>query len=194
MQETIPYTPPWLQPAEGEERKAPLPRFDLRLGSIVERDAFDAELEGKWRAKQVPAFLMLEVAVRGLHALLPPDDAAQLEELLRAAHAPDAEALGQAELQQVKEAEEILAEHWTEYRLLVEQNARHDRIAPTLAFQRWCAGWDNVMDDAGASIAYERTALGEIPDATLRRLSPLAIRAAGYRALNLQYGAGEAKN
>jgi len=198
MREDIEYTPPWLTAVVGDgesgESPAALPTFTLRMGTILERDALDAELEGRFRAAQVPGFVLLEAAVAGVRHLLDADDAGAIEGLLRAAHAPDAEPLGPEELAQVREVEAILTEGWPEYAALVAQNTRHDRIAPTLAFQRWCSGWAHVTGIDGGPVVFERNARGEIPDAVLRRLPPIMIRAAGFRALNLQYGAGELKN
>lgn len=197
MREDIHYTPPWLLAVkEGEPAPDPaiLPGFTLRMGTILERDALDAELEGRFRAAPVAGFVLLEAAVAGVHHLLSAEDAGEIEGLLRAAQAADGEPLGPEELAQVREVEAILTDGWPEYRALVEQNARHDRIAPTLAFQRWCTGWANVTDGQGKPVEYERTPRGEIPDEVLRRVPPIMIRAAGFRALNLQYGVGELKN
>lgn len=196
MREEINYTPPWLElvAKDDPDAQALLPVFTLRMGTILEREALDADLEGRYRARQVPQWLMLEAAVRGVRALLETADAEQVEEMLRSAHAEDAQELDTAEREKVREVEEILSDHWPEYRQLTEQNARHDRTAPVLAFQRFCTGWQNVKGHDGEPVEFERNGRGEIPDALLRRLPPVVIRAVGFRAFNLQYGVGEAKN
>lgn len=196
MREEITYTPPWMELAtkDDPDAQAQLPMFTLRLGSIMEREALDADLEGRYRARQVPQWLMLEAAVRGARALLAPEEAEQIEEMLRSAHAEDTPDLTSPEIGKVREVEEILSEHWPEYRMLAEQNARHDRTAPVLAFQRFCTGWQNVKGHDGQPVEFERNGRGEIPDEVLRRLLPVMIRAAGFRAFNLQYGMSEVKN
>lgn len=207
MRETIQYTPAWLLPpdpqpadgaagaARGKSKPAALvPSFTLRFGTVVERSEMDADLEAEHNARQVPAYLMLEAAISGLRALLPPADAEQLEGLLRAAHAADGAELPAEDTARLSEVEDILARHWPEYRQLVQQNARFDRVAPVVAFQRYCTGWQNVTGIDGKPLEYARTPYGEIPEDVLRRLSPLVMRAVGFRAFNLQYGTGEAKN
>lgn len=196
MRETIHYTPHWLEAAVGDDKKAraKLPSFTLRMGSVLERESLDGELEGTHRAQQVASWLMLEAAINGIRALLDPADAEQMEALLRSAHGADGAQMSSVELGQVQEAEGILSEHWPEYRHLAEQNAQHDRLAPVLAFQRYCTGWENVKDGNGKPVVYERNARGDIPDHVLRRVPPIMIRAAGFKAFNLQYGMGEEKN
>ncbi len=182
------FTPEWLK--RGEEET--WPRFMLRAGPVLERDQFEAELEGRHRAGTVLPFQLLDVVVTGLRALLGPEEAAPLEELVRAEYG--GEELSPADRVVVKGATDALAEHWPEYQAAMEQEARRNAVLPTLAFVRWCQGWENVTDAAGEPVDYVRDALGRIPDEVLRRVPFTAIRAVGMRAYGLQYGRTELKN
>lgn len=203
MIETIRFTPPWLVPSDGEKGKkqgkqpAP-PTFTLRAGSIIERDQFEAELEGRFGAGMVLGFRLLEAAVGGVRALLG-EEGIELEELLRAEFAAAASSdrggeLSPQEKARLKATTEILARNWPEYAGLVEQEARRNQILPTLAFVQWCAGWENVVDREGAPVVYERGPTGDLPDHLLRRVPFTMIRAAGLEAYALQYGRAHAKN
>lgn len=199
----IRFTPPWLlaSPEPGGDKgkqavkPAAPPVFLLEAGSIVSRDQFEAELEGKYGAGMVLSFHLLEAALDGLRALLG-DDATEIEELLRAdlAATSDAEQLTPQEKAKVKAATEILAKHWPEYAALVERESRRSRLLPTLAFVQWCKGWENLVDANGEPIEYARSATGEIADELLRRVPFVMLRAAGLEAYGVQYGRTQAKN
>jgi hypothetical protein len=178
-------------PEEGEDRR---PAFRIRMASLIERSAFDAELEGRHQAAPVPAFVMLDVAIEGVRALLG-EEAAAIEELLRGAHADEGEGeLSPAERAQIAEVEAILAKSWPPYRQLVEQNARYRNLMPLLAFQRFVDDFENVTGLDGKPVAFARDKAGEIPDALLRRIHPALLYAVGNRAYHFQYAAGEEKN
>lgn len=203
MIEPIRFTPPWLVPAapagggkKGSGKIAPVPVFLLKAGTILERDQFEAELEGRHAAGMVLSFHLLEAAVGGLRALLGKEDAAEIEDLLRSDYSAAAGdgSLSPQERAKVKGATEILAKHWPDYSALVEQEARRSQILPTLAFVQWCSGWENVTDQDGAPVEYARGATGEIDDALLRRVPFTMIRSAGMAAYGLQYGRSQAKN
>jgi hypothetical protein len=137
---------------------------------------------------------MLDTAIAGVHALAG-DEAAELEELLRGFHGDDTRAeITPEERAQIAEIEGILAKSWPAYRQLVEQNARYRNLMPLLAFQRFIDDWQNVTGTDGKPVAFERDKSGAIPDAVLRRIHPALIYAAGNRAYNFQYAAGEEKN
>lgn len=201
MIETIPFTPPWLlRAAEAGGRKAKkppvLPSYVLRAGSIIERDQFEAELEGRYGAGMVMNFQLLEAAVSGVRALLG-EDGSEIEELLRADFSSSldgAEQLSPTDKAKLKSATEILGRSWPEYAGLVEREARRNSLLPTLAFARWCDGWENVTDREGKPVAFERDATGEIPDHVLRRVDFTQIRSAGLEAYAMQYGRSHAKN
>lgn len=179
-------------------KKSASPRFRIRMASLLERGEFDAELDGRHSASPVPAFIMLETAIAGVRALLEEDDAAEIEELLRAFHDPAAEGesgeVSPRQRQQVAEVQDVLAKSWPDYRQLVEQNARYRQLMPLLAFQRFVDGWENVTGTDGKPVEYERDKSGNIPDTVLRRIHPALLYAAGNRAYNFQYAAGEEKN
>ena len=188
----------WYRPGEKPEKgKDTRPGFRIRMASLIERGEFDAELEGRHGAAPVPPFVMLDTAIAGVNALLDGDEAAQIEELLRSFHADagaDRAAISKEERAQIAEIEAVLAKSWPAYRQLVEQNARYRNLMPLLAFQRFVEDWDNLTDDKGEAIPYERDKAGNIPDAILRRIHPALLYAAGNRAYSFQYGAGEEKN
>ena len=188
MLERITFTPKWLADAEGEAK----PAFSLRAGSVLERDKFEAELEGEHRAGLVLSFQLLEAALGGLQALLEPDAAEPLVALVQSEFG--GEDLSPTEKAQVKGATDILAEHWPPYRSLVEQEARRNALLPTLAFVRYCDGWENVKDDDGATVEYGRDKLGQLDASALRSIPFAQIRSAGLEAYKLQYGRHQAKN
>lgn len=203
MIETIRFTPPWLVAAKGgagakpKKQASALPVFILRAGSIIERDQFEAELEGRYAAGMVMNFQLLEAAVSGVRALLG-EDGGEIEELLRADFAAstggEADQLGAQDRAKLKTATEILTRSWPDYAALVEREAQRNALLPTLAFVRWCEGWENVTDREGQPLAFTRSALGDVPDAVLRALDFTVLRAAGMEAYRLQYGRSHAKN
>lgn len=173
------------------------PAFKIRMASLLERSEFEAELEGRYQASSVPAFVMLDTAVAGVNALLEGDDAAQIEELLRSFHEAGSEErgeIGKEDRARIAEIEGVLAKSWPAYRQLVEQNARYRNLMPLLAFQRFVEEWENVEGIDGKPVAFERDKGGTIPDAVIRRIHPSLIWAAGNRAYNFQYAVGEEKN
>ncbi len=192
MQDHVWYRP-GAAPADGE--KDTRPGFRIRMASLIERGEFDAELEGRYQAGSVPAFVMLDTAIAGIHGLLG-EEAGEIEELLRSFHGGEADRAeaSQEERAQIAAIEEILFKGWPPYRQLVEQNARYRNLMPLLAFQRFVDGWDNVEGIDGKPVEYARDKSGAVPDAVLRRIHPALIYAAGNRAYNFQYAAGEEKN
>jgi hypothetical protein len=180
------FTPAWLA------ERDPAPVFFLRAASILDRDAFEAELEGRYRAGMVPGFLMLDAAIAGVRALVDGDDAEALIELIRAEYG--GEKLPPEEQVKVKAATEILAAYWPDYAAGVEQEARRNAVLPTLAFLRWVDGWENLTGKDGEEIDYARSPRDGIADDLLRRIDPSTLRAAGLRAYAVQYGRTEAKN
>jgi hypothetical protein len=186
---------PGAEPAEGEADTRP--GFKIRMASLLDRGAFDAELEGRHHAAPVPPFVMLDTAIAGVHALLE-DEAEEVAELLRSFHgdadAEDRGAVSKEERAQIAEIESILAKSWPPYRQLVEQNARYRNLMPLLAFQRFVEDFDNVTGLDGKPVVFERDKAGTIPDALLRRIHPALLYAAGNRAYNFQYAGGEEKN
>lgn len=191
----------WYRPGEEPKEGAAdtRPAFRIRMASLIERGSFDAELEGRHQASPVPAFVMLDTAIAGVRALAG-DDSAELEELLRSFHGENGQSGGEraeisdAERGQIAEIEGILAKSWPPYRQLVEQNARYRNLMPLLAFQRFVDGWENVTGMDGKLVEFAQDKAGNIPEAAVRRIHPALIYAAGNRAYNFQYAAGEEKN
>lgn len=183
------------KPEKGADKR---PGFKIRMASLIERGAFDAELEGRHGAAPVPPFIMLDTAIAGVNALLDEGEAAELGDLLRSFHGDagqDRAEISAAERAQVAEIEAVLARSWPAYRQLVEQSARWRNLMPVLALQTFVEGWENVSAiDDGTPLAFERGKDGLIPDTVLRRLHPALIHAVGNRAYNFQYGVGEEKN
>lgn len=205
MQTRVSYTPPWLRAradtageksatktgAKAGSRKKKEPVFHLRFGDILERSAFEAEIEGVHRAGEVPRFLLLEAAVAGVRKLLPEgEDRDHLIELLES----DERSEDPAEDAQRKQAHEILSKHWPTYKALIEQEARRNALLPTLAFLTFVDGWDNVTDRQGKPLPFARDENGEMQRELAGALDPLIVRSVGVQAYNLQYGRGEAKN
>ncbi|HUD30417.1 MAG TPA: hypothetical protein VMQ93_16225 [Novosphingobium sp.] len=167
-----------------------VPRFFIKLASIIERDQFDAEMEGTYRAAEIAPFQLRDIAVEGLTALLE-DEAGELIDLINAEYG--GEKLEAKEGAKLKAAIDVLAELWPAYRTAREQEARRARMVPTLAFMRWCDGWEGLSDRKGVAVEYAREK-GVIPDEILRRIDPLVIRVVGLEAYSTQYGQGQAGN
>lgn len=201
MQTRVSYTPPWLKAAAdtaGEKsaskkgaKAVKEPVFHLRLGDIIERSSFEAELEGVHQAGEVPRFLLLEAAVTGVRHLLP--EGAEREQLIDLLE-NDEQSEDPAENARRKEAHEILSRNWPTYKALLEQEARRHSLLPTLAFVTFVDGWDHVTTKDGLPVEFARDSRGDIAPAALARIDPLVLRAVGVQAYNLQYGRGEAKN
>ena len=190
------WSPQWVKKEKGKA----LPVFFLRPGTVLERDEFEAELEGRYGAAGVLPFQLREIAREGIKALAAsPDDAETMIELIERDYAIEtgqdgAEPLTVKDKARLKDVTEILQKHWPDYRAAREQNSRHNNYLPTLAFMRWCDGWENVTDRDGETVAYERDDRGDIPDAVLRRVPAIMMRGAGFEAYQLQYGRAQAKN
>lgn len=201
MQTRVDFTPSWMVPKADESggkptkgkgaKAAKVPVFHLRLGDILERSSFEAELGGVHQAGEVPRFLMVEAAVAGVRHLLPEgEDRDQLIELLES----DEDSGDPAEARQRKDAHDILSKHWPAYKGLLERTARREALLPTLAFLTFVDGWSHVPGNDGGIVEFARDAHGDIRQDLVAKISPLVIRSVGVQAYNLQYGRGEAKN
>lgn len=182
------FTPPWLT-AMAEEQK---PKFHFRLATVLERDEFEAELDGRWNAGEVYQFVLSDLAQAGIRALVQGDDADRLAESVRAHFSGDD--LSMEEKAEAKAALDILSAHYPDYKIAIEQEARRNRILPTLAFMKFCTGWDNVTDRDGEPVPFTRNAMGEIAEESQRRINSLELRSAGLFAYGLQYGRTQGKN
>ena len=182
---TVAFVPPWLR-----DQPNP-PTFDLVVGSLTDRDLFEARLDGEFDAARVYDFHLRAAAIDGARAL-GGDDADALVALISAGFGD--EALPDDERATFIEAEKLIRQHWPEYRELVLQNARRQKLQPTLAFLTWCTGWRNVTDVQGQPIEFARDATGAISEAAMRRIPDLLVAVVGAQALAMQYGRGEEKN
>lgn len=196
MIETKKWSPGWVK----KEKGVKVPVFHLRPGTVLERDEFEGDLEGRHNAGGVALYVIREIAREGITALADsPDDAETMIALVEQDHdlqtkKDGAEPMDAKAKAQLREVFDILQKHWPDYRDAVAQNARHNNLLPTLAFMRWCDGWENLTDADGEPVEYSRNARGEIPDDVLRRIPALMLRAAGLEAYQVQYGRGQAKN
>lgn len=183
---TIPFTPPWL-------REAPdAPVFDLRVGSLAERDLFEARLDGEFDAAPVYDFHLRAAAIAGANAL-GGDDAGELVGLINAGFDDD-EPLDDGQRATLVELQSLLHQHWPEYRELRQRAARRQRIMPTLAFMTWCSGWRNVTGVDGQPVEFARGAGGVIDEDAVRRIPDIILAVTGAQCVAMQYGRGEEKN
>jgi len=202
--ESVAFTPSWL------EGRKDAPVFRLRAGDVIERGQMEAELSGKYQAGKVWDFELRQAAIGGVTELLREDAAerdralelinAELEFEIDRARAvttgdkgPE-DPLSADDRRQLVEIRKILEEHWPDYRDLLAQQARRREIAPIVALQRFCTGWENCRSEAGEPVPFERSADGRVKGSAIAALSSLEMIAAGNRAYGLQYGHGERKN
>ncbi|MDX3885986.1 MAG: hypothetical protein QHC65_16300 [Sphingomonas sp.] len=176
-----PFTPKW---REGEKKP---PVYLIRVGDVIERSIFEAELAGKYGAGQVYAFEFAQAAVDGIQALLAGDP--QLDDLLALVNAEmNGDTISADDRQKLARMRDVLTQHWPAYALLIERQARRRELAPVLAFRRFCVGWENVK----AEFARDRD--GFVSAAALRGIDPLEMTAAGHHTFGLLYAAGEEEN
>lgn len=182
----VPHTPGYLR------GRPDAPVFDLRVGSLAERDLFEARLDGEFDAAPVYDFHLRGAAIDGVRALAG-DGADQLAAIITAAFDGD-EPLNAADKATFDEVTALLLQHWPEYRALRHRASRRARIMPSLAFMTWCAGWRNVTDAAGKPVEFARTATGGIDEDAVRRIPDIVLTLVGAEAVAMQYGRGEEKN
>jgi hypothetical protein len=185
----VPFTPDWHRDKAGELKEG-APVFHLRQGSVIERGQLQAVLSGPYRAGQIFGFELREAIRTGVVVLLEGDpDLDHVLELLEA----EAEAEGVIDQLSAEDkrllidTKHVLSEHWPAYRDLLAQMERRKEIAPIVALQRFCTGWENVVDDNGKPIPFARGRDG-VADAALGRLQQLELLVAGNRAYQLQFG------
>ncbi|VWX56719.1 hypothetical protein [Sphingorhabdus sp. 109] len=186
---TTPYSPPWLR-----DRKNP-PTFHLRTASTLERDAFEAELEGVHNAGAVYDVVVREITIAGVRALAAEDDQGRLIDLLDQEAALDkGDELSTEEAALLRGLREVLSLHWPEYRAIQAQVSRRNKLLPTLAFMTFCSGWSDVTGNDGEPLKFATNALGQIDEDVLRRVPHIMLHVTGMQAYSMQYGSGEAKN
>lgn len=183
----VPFVPSW------REGDANPPTFLLRAGSVIERGQMEAELSGQYRAGRVFGFELRAAILGGINALLA-DDPDQDALIALVSAEGEGEALAESDVRLLADARGVLAEHWPDYRDLLSQMERRREIAPIVALRRFCTGWENCTNDAGAPAVFSRGRDGLISDAALGGLSALELMSAGNRAYGLQYASGEEGN
>ena len=186
---STPYVPPWMR-----DRKNP-PTFQLRTVSTLERDAFEAELEGVHNAGAVYDVVVRDITMAGIRALAGADDQGRLTDLVdQEATLDRGEELAPEEAALLRGMREVLAQHWPEYRTVQAQISRRNKLLPTLAFMTFCTGWENVTGNDGKPLIFATNLLGQIDEDALRKVPHIMLHVTGMEAYAMQYGSGEAKN
>lgn len=180
-------SPPWLV----DQPDAPV--YLLRAGSVIERELFEAELSGEYRAGRVFDFEMTEAFRQGIAALMADDPGR--DQILAAIAADEAgEELPATDRQMLIEARGVLSQHWPEYRELAAQAERRRQVSPALALRRFCVGFERVTGSDGKPVAFARGEDGLVTDAVLKRIPPAELRMAGIEAYGLLYGSADEGN
>ncbi|MCP3732010.1 hypothetical protein M9978_16415 [Sphingomonas sp. MG17] len=162
--------------------------FWLRAGDVIERSEFEAEL-AEYRAPRVFDFQLSEALMAGVAELLKddPDDIERIREIAAALESgDDVDAADRALFSGVQEA---VAQHWPAYRTLIGQAARRNELIPTLAFRRFCTGWEGD----GLPL-HQKGPDGLLTLAAMDKLEPLLIRLAGMRAYQALYATDDSGN
>lgn len=185
---TLPFTPSWLEGQPGA------PVFHLRAGSTIERGQMNALLDGKLRAARVFDFHLRQVKLDGIRTLFDGDpDFDRLIEIF-SADAEEAQKRSKEDAALAEQVEALLTQHWPVYADLVDQAQRRGELAPIVALQRFCTGWENVVDNQDKPVPFALGKDGLVADEALSRIPEFQMKAAGNRAFNLQFGWGEEKN
>ncbi|MEA3033152.1 MAG: hypothetical protein QOH86_1168 [Sphingomonadales bacterium] len=164
-------------------------KYFFRAGDVIERSEFEAELAGEHRADVVYPFEFAAAFADGVNALLA-DSPGMAAELIALAQAEAALAPGEKmpaeETADLEAARDLVTQHWPAYRQLVAQDVRRQKVAPTIAFRRYCTGWEGKdMPD------FANGADGMVALDALAKLSGLDLKAGGAFAFQLQYGRGK---
>ncbi len=187
--EPIPFTPPWL------EGKPDAPVYRLRAGSVIERGQFEAELAGRYRAGRVYGHELRAAVRSGVETLLAGDQSLDhLLGLIEAEAEGEEVELSNEDKLLLAEVRSTLAEHWPEYRELTAQLERRREIAPIVALQWFCVGWEGCKGDGGNPAVFAQDRYGRVTEAALLGLAPLEMMVAGNRCYGLQYALGQEGN
>lgn len=184
------FTPPWLR-----DQPNP-PAFALRAGSIIDRDMFEARLDGEFGARVIYDFQEKAIIKEGIAALAPEGDRDELIALVETHYSSDPESqLSDVERARFQEVLDIMAQHWPDYRACRTQAARRENILPTLAFMTFCVDWRNVQSvRTGEIVPFAKNAQGEIEPELLIEIPGLMLKAAGQEAYRMLWGQAERKN
>lgn len=168
------------------------PAFYLRPGDPIERELFEAELAGDYRAGRVFQTDLHRAFCDGVSTLMADDPGRDTLLALAAAEQglDEGETLQPDERQLLEGARNVLADHWPEYRALLAQANRRHQLLPLVAFRRFCKGWENVEGAAPFALGPDRLvtleATGSIPRALMKM--------AGFEAYAMLQAGQHAKN
>lgn len=184
------FTPQWLRDAPN------MPVFYLRAGSLIDRDAFEARMEGEFDAGVVYDFQEKAIIKEGVAALAPEGDRDELIALVENHYALNqGERLPDVERARYVELLDILGKHWPDYRALRMQAARRENLLPTVAFMTFCVGWSNVNSTlTGEPLDFAVNDKGEIDPEVLIAMPSLMLKSAGQEAFRMLWGRAERKN
>lgn len=181
----IPFTPPHLYTEDDREAGKTKPVIWIRPMSIRDRANWRATVAS--HGARVIADSEMQAARRELLGDLQMSEAEidsvlALYELAIAAR-NEGRLLGRAEQVQLSEIERLLSAS-DHYRMLVQTNAFYLEIAPLLALQQQCIGWNDLPGKDGKPAIFKRVQ-GQVSDEALQALDPLTLMLAGFRAMGL---------
>ncbi len=163
--------------------------FMLRAGDVIERGVVEAEL-AEFGAGRVFDFQLEECFAEGIAVLLAdsPDDVERIREVSAAA-AEDETSLAAEDKALLDGAREAVRAHWAPFRSLMAQAALRNELVPTLAFRRFCSGWE------GKNLpAFTRSVDGMVSLDVMGEVPPVLIRIAGLRAYQMLWASASAGN
>jgi len=185
--QSVPWTPEW------RKTEPSPPRYMLRPGDLMERQALEAELAGEYRAGVVYPFERLTALRDGVMALS--QDAVARDHVVSLIDAQmSGQAIDGAEAALIEAAHDAMMEHWKPYRSLIAQSNRRNQFLPVLAFQRFCTGWEGATDRDGAEVPYSRDMMGMVTEDAAARLPGVEMQQAGHVAYRMLYARGQEKN
>lgn len=183
------------EPLKGIEMKDP-PKFILRAGGVIERGMMEGELAGPpYRAGDVYPWEKTAALRSGVETLLAGDEgASELIDLIAAAAQGGESELSAADKQKLADMRAIMTEHWPPYAELIAREERRRKVAPILAFRRYCVAIEGNASKMAEPIAIKLGRDGLVSDETLQEVDPTLLTMAGNEAFALQYGGGQVKN
>lgn len=176
------YTPPWVQDSDP-------PVFFLRAGTVIERELFEADLAGRFNARVVYAHELRDAMLSGLRQFADADDLDRLMAVALAGLSGKLE--NDADTAVYSALETQMRENWPPYHALCQRLETRRALIPTLAFMKFCTGWEFVFaadtpdGEAPEPLVYARDGIGLVDQDVMRRLDPLMMRAAGNQAYQM---------
>ncbi|HVJ02358.1 MAG TPA: hypothetical protein VM662_09260 [Sphingomonas sp.] len=158
--------------------------FMLRAGDIIERGELEAEL-AELGGGRVFDFQIEDAFDSGVAFLLKdhPDYLARIREVAAAQAALEmGDQLPPEELALLDGAREAVKAGWPPFRTLIGQAAKRSELIPTLAFQRFCTGWqgDGLPE-------FRKSMDGRVDLSVMAEVPAVLIRLAGLRAYQALY-------